>query len=89
MRNYTRGQSIPEENITISCQTDDTFLNTCASRIVEADDRSAALDCQVHYLADFLGNNLGQRAAEHGEILGIDINQPVMNLAIAGDYGIP
>ena len=57
-------------------------------RIVEADHRRADLHRRVHDLADLLRVPLGQRAAEHGEVLGEDIDQPAVDRARAGDHAV-
>ena len=46
------------------------------------------LQGQVHDVDDLLGVHLAQRTAEDGEILGIDVNHPVVDLAEAGDHAV-
>jgi hypothetical protein len=61
------------------------FLNACAARVVQADDRRAHLHGEIHDLADFLCIGLGERAAEDSEVLSEDINQPALNASVTGD----
>ena len=48
----------------------------------------AVLDRQVHDLADLLGVGLGERAAEDGEVLGEDVDQPAVDRAVAADDSV-
>ena len=42
----------------------------------------------VHDLADFLRVGFRERAAENGEILGEDVDQAVVDVAVAGDEAV-
>ena len=41
------------------------------------------LEGHVHHLADLLGEDLGERAAEHGEVLAEDADRPAEDGAVA------
>src|SRR3989304_2431423 len=42
----------------------------------------------VHDLADLVGVGLGEGAAEDGEVLGEDVDQAAINLAVAGHHPV-
>src|SRR6185369_3045433 len=69
LRNDARGHHVALEHVGITAQRGHAFLYTGAARVVQADDRCADFHRLVHDLADLLGVGLGQRAAEHGEVL--------------------
>src|SRR6185295_10454921 len=59
-----------------------------AARVVDADDRAAELQRQIHDLVDLLGEDLAQRAAEDGEVLREDEDLPSEDRAVTGDDGV-
>ena len=78
------GEGVPEEDVGVAAQRRDALLDAGAARIVEPDDRRAVPHREIHHLADLLGVGLGQRAAEDGEVLGEDVDQPAVDPAVAG-----
>ena len=58
------------------------------ARVVEPDHRRAHPDGQIHDLADLAGVGLGQRAAEHGEVLGEHEGLPPVDERVAGDHAV-
>src|SRR5207245_1249445 len=50
--------------------------------------RAPVLDGQVHHLADLLGEDLAERAAEDGEVLGEDEDAPPEDRPVARDDGV-
>src|SRR5690606_13555120 len=58
------------------------------ARVVEADDRRPTLHRQIHDLADLLRVGPGQAATEDGEVLGEDVDDATVDLAIAGDDAV-
>src|SRR5678815_4596792 len=87
LRHHTRSHDIALENIAVAGQTIDTFLNARAAGIIDTDEWRAILDRHVHDLADFVRHHSTQAAAEYGEVLRVDINQPAIDGAVAGNYG--
>ena len=69
LRNHPRGLNVAPKNLGVTAQADDAFLDPRAARIVDADHRRTGADRQVHDLADFLGEDFAQRAAQHREVL--------------------
>ena len=79
LRDDTGSQYVAFEDLTISGQGGNALLNTCAARVVHADDRSAIGHGHIHHLANLLSHCLGQRATIDCEVLSIDINQTTIN----------
>ena len=88
LRYDARGQRVAQENICVRAQADHAFLDTCPTRVIQANDWSAILHSQVHNLANFLGVCLGKRTTKDCEILRKDVNQAAVDLTIARDNSI-
>jgi hypothetical protein len=43
---------------------------------------------EVHDLADLRRVRLGERAAEHGEVLREHVDEPAVDAAVAGDHAV-
>ena len=84
LRDDARGERVAQEDVGVSAERDDALLDPRAAGIVEPDDRRADAHRQVHDLADLLGVRLGQRAAEHREVLAEDEDEPAVDRAVAG-----
>src|SRR5439155_26531382 len=69
-------------------ERDDPFLDARAARVVDHDQRAAVLGRHVHHLADLLGENLAQRAAEDREVLAEDEDPAAEDRAVARDDGV-
>jgi hypothetical protein len=67
---------------------DDALLDAGAAGVVEADDRDADLHGPVHDLDDLLAEDLAERAAEDGEVLGEHAIWRPSTCAVAGDDAI-
>ena len=65
------------------------LLDPRATRIVQSDDGRAHFNGHVRNLADFLGNGLRQRTAEHGEVLGVNKNLSPLHQAVPRDNAVP
>ena len=61
------------------------FLDARAARVVDADHRAAELRREVHHLADLLGEDLGEAAAEDREVLREDEDLAAEDRPVAGD----
>ncbi len=85
---HAGGKDVALENLSVACQGVDAFLNTCATRVVEADHRGSHLHGHIHDLAYFLCHGLAQRAAEHGEILCEDIDETSVDCSVTGHDAI-
>ena len=85
---HTAGHDVALEHVGVTAQSGDTFLNSGTARIVQADHGSAHLHGLVHDLADFFCVCLGQRAAQHGEVLAVHKDQSAIDHAVARDHTI-
>ena len=88
LRHHAAGQHVALEHLGIAAKAGDAFLDARTAAVVEADHRRADLHRHVHDLADLLRVALAQRTAEHGEILRIDIDQPPVDRAAAGNHPV-
>ena len=67
--NDARGEGVAQEDVGVAAERGDSLLDASAARVVEPDDRRAVAHREIHHLADLLGEGLGERTAEDGEIL--------------------
>ena len=88
LRNHTGCLDVTLEDIGITAQSVDTFLDTCAARIIDTDTRRTHFHGLIHHLTDFLGHGLRQRASVHREVLGKYINQTPVDSAASGHYPV-
>ena len=88
LRHDAGSQHIALEHLGIAAERGDALLYARAAGVVQAHDRRADLHRPVHHLADFLRMRLRERAAEHGEVLAEDKDQPPVDGAVAGDHAV-
>ncbi len=75
LRNDARRERVAEEHVGVPAEGDDALLDARAAGVVEPDDRRAVAHREVHHLADLLGVRLGERTAEHREVLREHVDQ--------------
>ena len=85
LRDNARGEYVAGEDFGVAGQRFDTFLNTGATGVIQADDRNAHLDAKVHDLADLFSQGLGQRTGENGKVLRVHVDRPAGQPAVTGD----
>ena len=88
LRDHAASHHVALEHVGIAAERSDAFLDARAARVVEADHRRADLHRLVHDLADLLGMRLGQRAAEHREVLREDEHHAAVDGAVAGHHAV-
>jgi hypothetical protein len=88
MGDHAAGERIAQEDIRVPCKGGNPFLDTRAAGIVQANHRSAIAHGQIHDLANLLGVGLGERAAEHGEVLGKHVDETAIDAAKARDEAV-
>ncbi len=66
---------VAAEDLAVALEAGDAFLDARAAAVVDADDRHAGLDREVHDLADLLGGDLGHAAADDREVLREDTDR--------------
>ena len=84
LRDHAGREHVAREDVAVAAERHDAFLDARAGAVVEADERRAGLGREVHHLADLLGEGAGERAAEDGEVLREQEDQPAVDLAVAG-----
>ena len=88
LRDDSAGEGVAEEDVSVTGEGDDAFLDAGATGVVEADDGSADAESGVHDLDDFGGVGFGEGAAEDGEVLGEDEDDATVDAAVAGDEAV-
>ena len=83
-----RGQRVAQEDVGVAAERHHAFLNARAAGVVQADDRRAQLQRQVHDLDDLGGVGFRQRSAEDGEVLGEGEHLTAVDEAVAGDDAV-
>lgn len=89
LRDDTGGVHIAPEDLREEAQRRHAFLDTGAAAVVDADDRAAGLQREVHHLDDFLTVDLTERAAEDGEVLRVHADGAAVDRAVPGDDTVP
>src|SRR5262249_52306711 len=82
------GARVAQEDLRVPGERDDAFLDPGAARVVQPDDRRAVLHGEVHDLADLLRVRLGERSAEHGEVLREDVDGPARDETRPADHAV-
>ena len=85
LRDDAGGHHVAVEDVAVEAERDDALLDARAAGVVDADDRAAGLDGQVHDLDDLLAEHLAERSAEDREVLGEHADRPAVDRAVAGD----
>ncbi len=76
------------EDLTVEAEGDDPLLDARAGALVDADQRTAGLEGQVHDLDDLLAVDLAEAAAEDGGVLREDADVAAVDRAVAGDDAV-
>ena len=76
------------EHLAVAAERGDALLDARAAGVEQADDGRARLHRHVLHLDDLLRVRLGERAAEHGEVLGEQIDGAAVDRAPAGDHAV-
>src|SRR5262245_59440669 len=84
LRNHAGGYSVSQKDIGVSSQRHDAFLNPGSAGVIQADNRSPHLYCEIHNLADLLRVRFTEGAAEDSEILGEDVHKSTIDSSVPG-----
>ncbi len=85
---HAAGVHVAAEDLAVQPERDDALLDARAGALVDADDRAAGLDGEVHDLGDLLAVDLAEGAAEDREVLGEDADLAAVDGAVAGDHAV-
>ena len=88
LRDHPARLDVAPEDLRVSGERDDAFLDPRAAGVVDPDHRTAVLHGQVHHLADLLGEDLAERAAENREVLREKKDPAAENAAVSRDDGV-
>ena len=88
LRHHARGEHVPEEDVGVAGERDHALLDARPAGVVQPDDRHADLEGQVHDLADLLRVGQRERAPEHGEVLGEEVDRPPVDPRGPGDHAV-
>ena len=88
LRHHPTRFHVAVEDVGISAEAHHTLLDARTAAVVEPDHGGAVVQRHLHDLANLLGVGLGQRAAEHREILGEHVDEPAVDLAVAGHHAV-
>ncbi len=88
LRDDARGVHVAAEDLAVQAERDDALLDARARALVDADDRAAGLDGEVHDLDDLLAVDLAEGAAEDGEVLAEHADLAAVDGAVAGDHAV-
>lgn len=84
LRDHTGGVGVPAEDLPVHPEGHDALLDAGAAGVVDADDRTAGLQGEVHDLDDLLAEDLAECPAEDGEVLGEDGHGAAVDGAVTG-----
>src|SRR5439155_27085764 len=88
LRDHARALHVPPEDLRVARQGDYALLDASATRVVDPDHLAAELRGQVHDLADLVGKDLGEAAAEDGEVLREDEDPAAKDRPVARDHRV-
>ncbi len=88
LRDHPGGVHIAAEDLAVQAERDDALLDPGAAGVVDADDRAAGLQREVHDLDDLLAEDLAERAAEDREVLREHRDLTAVHGAVAGDHAV-
>ncbi len=88
LRHHAGSQHVALKHIGITTKRSHTFLNTCATGVVETDHRGAYLHRMIHDLANLLRMRFGERAAEHREVLRENKHHTAIDGAVADHHAV-
>ena len=85
LRDHPGCQCVSLEDLAVTGQRVDAFLDAGAAGVVDSDDRCASAHGVVHHLGNFSGCDLREGTAQHGEVLGVCKDASAIDSPVA-DY---
>src|SRR4029077_5426047 len=89
LRNQAARLAVAPEDLGVAGGRDDPFLDARPAGVVDADDRDAIGQREVHHLDDLLRENLAQRAAEDARVVAEKHHVAAVDLGHARHHAIP
>ena len=84
LRDDSGSMHIALENFGVQTEGNHTFLDACATGVVDANHRAASLEREVHDLDDLLAKDFTQRSTKDSEVLGKDGDWATVNGSVSG-----
>ena len=88
LRDNARCERVASEDFAVTRQRVDALLNARPAGVVDAHDGRANFDGVIHHLGYFLRGDLGERSAEHREVLGVGEYGSTFDLSPSGYYRV-
>src|ERR1041384_2493123 len=88
LRHHSAGERVAQEDVGVTAETNHSFLNTRAARVVQTDDRRPNLHREVHHLADLFRVSLGKGTAKDSEVLREYKYVAAVDQTVAGDHAV-
>ena len=88
LRNDAGIHGVAQEYVAVGGEAQRAFLDAGASGVADADHRAPGFGGQVHDLADFLPDHLGEGTAEHGKVLGVGEYLAPVDIAVSSYHRI-
>ncbi len=88
LRDDAGGEHVAEEHLAVAAERRHALLDARAARVEQADHRRPGTQGHVLDLDHLVGVGFGQRAAEHSEVLGEDVDHPAVDGAPAGHHAV-
>ena len=82
LRNDTASPCVACENATVTVEGANAFFDTCATAVVNADERHSGFEGEVHHVANLLGVGRTERTTANREVLRACVNRAAIDLAV-------
>ena len=89
LRDHAARQRVAQEDVRVAAQADHALLDARAAGVVQPHDRGPVLHGHVLELHDLLGVRLGERPAEHREVLAEHVDEAPVDRPVPGDHAVP
>lgn len=78
----TGGKRIAQKNVGVSGERHNAFLYARTTGIVEPNQGRTILERHIHHFANLERVRFGKRTTEHGKVLGEDVDQTAVDIAV-------
>src|ERR1043165_7313284 len=88
LRHHSARKRVAQKDVGVTAETDHTFLNARAARIIQTNDRRAYFHREVHHFANLLGVSLGKGTTKHREVLREHEHVAAVDQTVTGDHAV-
>ena len=82
LRDDTASPCIASKDATVTVEGANAFFDTCATAVVDADERHSGFEGEVHHFANLLGMSRTEGTAAYREVLGACVNRAAIDLTV-------